>query len=678
MQHFFLPFLLFFLFLFPFLLPVAHFSVFLPFLFHFTLHPNPPLRLCLLFFSANVSISSSAVAAPSLLSTFFLFLSVVLSFPFFYPSSTLFLFFYSYFASFAFLILFPLFPLFSPFLPFFIFFTFYLCNSLTPSFSCFTPLPMFHVKHHFSHFPVLILHGEAVFLSSSFVPQLFFVFQTFKTFVFFLPFLCFYSFFLFFPYFRMFHTVLYFPFLRFIKLFNYVFVFLYKLNFLIRFFVFSEPFTKPDLGPLFSVFSPVCQDFISFSYFQVFVVIRFAFFLIFHSYVNYLVTRFIFGLHNHCCPQLPLQFAQLSSVFSLFPIFPFIFALYLSPFSLIMGKKHHIFPESIPFGRTLKGVLDMKHSKKLVTLSVLTTMSGAAIYFLNKTLDTAAIRKNLLAATEKEIFSWQFGDIFYTKKGTGTPMLLLHDLHCASSGREWQYIEDTLAQDHTVYTLDLLGCGRSDKPAITYTNFLYVQLIVTFIKQVIGCPTDVIASGLSGSFVVTACNTAPKCFGRIMMINPTDLAKLNKIPDKRSRFLKRMIELPLVGTLLYHTLTGRSNIELLFTESYYHNPFHRSPEDVDAFYESAHLQSSAGKYLFASLAGNYVNLNIGHALKHIDNSIFLIGGEEEPGIAETFALYTALNTSIETQILPKTKHMPQMEAPQALLDQIQIFFAPVQ
>ena len=152
MQHFFLPFLLFFLFLFPFLLPVAHFSVFLPFLFHFTLHPNPPLRLCLLFFSANVSISSSAVAAPSLLSTFFLFLSVVLSFPFFYPSSTLFLFFYSYFASFAFLILFPLFPLFSPFLPFFIFFTFYLCNSLTPSFSCFTPLPMFHVKHHFHIF----------------------------------------------------------------------------------------------------------------------------------------------------------------------------------------------------------------------------------------------------------------------------------------------------------------------------------------------------------------------------------------------------------------------------------------------------------------------------------------------------------------------------------------------
>ena len=176
MQHFFLPFLLFFLFLFPFLLPVAHFSVFLPFLFHFTLHPNPPLRLCLLFFSANVSISSSAVAAPSLLSTFFLFLSVVLSFPFFYPSSTLFLFFYSYFASFAFLILFPLFPLFSPFLPFFIFFTFYLCNSLffmfhtSPNVSRETSFFTFSSSHSSwrSSFLILFLRSPAVFRLSNF------------------------------------------------------------------------------------------------------------------------------------------------------------------------------------------------------------------------------------------------------------------------------------------------------------------------------------------------------------------------------------------------------------------------------------------------------------------------------------------------------------------------------
>ena len=319
-----------------------------------------------------------------------------------------------------------------------------------------------------------------------------------------------------------------------------------------------------------------------------------------------------------------------------------------------------------------------KNVQRLLTISILTSMTGAGIFAINKLINASAVIRNALHNKSQYFYDWKFGRIHYTIEGSGSPLLLLHDLSPASSSVEWKFLKKQLAKDHTVYCMDLLGCGCSDRPKITYTNFLYVQLITDFIKAVIKQPTDVLTSGLSGSFAVMACKNDSSIIRRIMMINPTDLAKLNKIPDKRSRFLKRMIELPLVGTLLYHTLTGRSNIELLFTESYYHNPFHRSPEDVDAFYESAHLQNSAGKYLFASLAGNYVNLNIGHALKHIDNSIFLIGGEEEPGIAETFALYTALNTSIETQILPKTKHMPQMEAPQALLDQIQIFFAPVQ
>ena len=53
--------------------------------------------------------------------------------------------------------------------------------------------------------------------------------------------------------------------------------------------------------------------------------------------------------------------------------------------------------------------------------------------------------------------------------------------------------------------MDLLGCGCSDRPKITYTNFLYVQLITDFIKAVIKQPTDVLTSGLSGSFAVMAC-----------------------------------------------------------------------------------------------------------------------------------------------------------------------------
>lgn len=313
--------------------------------------------------------------------------------------------------------------------------------------------------------------------------------------------------------------------------------------------------------------------------------------------------------------------------------------------------------------------------KKLITLGTITALSGVSIYLLNKAISAASVRKNLLSPeTESSYFKWQFGNIYYTKKGTGTPLLLIHDLNCSSSGYEWKYLVETLAKDHTVYCLDLLGCGRSDKPKITYTNYLYVQLITSFITHIIGCPADVIASSLSGSFVITACNHNPEAFRKIMLINPKDLAKLNRIPGKWSKFRKWMLDLPLIGTLLYHILVMRSNIELQFTEQYYYNPFHINSADIQVYYESAHRGKSAGKHLHSSIVGNYANLNITHALKQINNSIFIVGGAQETDIQETLALYTSLNTSIETVILPKAKHLPQLEAPADLLSQINIFF----
>lgn len=317
----------------------------------------------------------------------------------------------------------------------------------------------------------------------------------------------------------------------------------------------------------------------------------------------------------------------------------------------------------------------MKNSKKkLITISILTTLSGVAIYAVNRFISATSVMKNLLQTEESQYYHWQFGKVFYTKKGTGKPLLLIHDLQCSSSSYEWKNLIETLSKEYTVFAIDLLGCGRSDKPRITYTNFLYVQLITGFIKNIIGCPTDVIASGLSCSFVITACNTVPECFKKIMLINPEDLSKLNKIPNKKSKFVKCMLEVPLIGTLLYHTVTNHSNIELLFTEKLLYNPFHENHQDIDAFYEGAHRGKGDGKYLLSSLVGNYVNLNITHALKNVNNSIYILGGSAEEGIRETLALYTALNPSIETELISKAKHLPQLETPVEVLERIRIFF----
>ena len=68
------------------------------------------------------------------------------------------------------------------------------------------------------------------------------------------------------------------------------------------------------------------------------------------------------------------------------------------------------------------------------------------------------------------------------------------------SSMEWDKVIDTLSREHTVYTIDLLGCGKSDKPAITYTCYLYVQLLTDFIRDIIGEKTDIVATGASVFF----------------------------------------------------------------------------------------------------------------------------------------------------------------------------------
>lgn len=317
----------------------------------------------------------------------------------------------------------------------------------------------------------------------------------------------------------------------------------------------------------------------------------------------------------------------------------------------------------------------MKKRYTFIKLSILFTLTTGAIYATNQIIHSTATIKNMLHKKQDRYYKWKFGNIHYTVKGEGSPVLLLHDVTPCSNTAEWKYIIEGLSKTHTVYCMDLLGCGCSDRPKMTYTNYVYVQLLTDFIKEVIKEKTDVITSGLSGSFAVMACKNDSSVIDRLIMINPEDLPSLNQIPTKYSKLVKYLLEIPLIGTLLYNIIMCRANIDLLFTEKYLFNPFHEDQELADIFYESAHLDKSNGKYLLASMKGKYIYSNITQAIKSINNSIFIIEGKAENRCKESIALYTAINPSIEHEIIPNTRHLPHMEAPDAVLDCIDIFLS---
>ena len=315
-----------------------------------------------------------------------------------------------------------------------------------------------------------------------------------------------------------------------------------------------------------------------------------------------------------------------------------------------------------------------KSTRKLLTTSLLITATSTTIFAINKFINASAVVKNILKRKSENYFNWKFGKIHYTVHGSGSPILLIHDLLPCCSTEEWKYIVEPLAANHTVYCIDLLGCGCSDRPNITYTNFMYVQLITDFIKSVIKEKTDVITSGLSGSFVIMACKNDDTIINRIMMINPEDLAVLNQIPTRQSKIAKFIIDMPLIGTLVYNIIMSRNNIDLMFTENYMYNPFHQDTDLFDSYYESAHLDNGSGKYLLSSIKGKYIYCNIAQALKSINNSIYIIEGKSEKRAEENVALYTSLNPAIEYEIISHCKHLPHIECVRNILESTRVFF----
>lgn len=314
----------------------------------------------------------------------------------------------------------------------------------------------------------------------------------------------------------------------------------------------------------------------------------------------------------------------------------------------------------------------MKAKNKLFTLLLLSTGAVSATAALNKFIKVTATSKNLLAQSQSRCFKWRLGNVHYTKSGSGKPLLLIHDLNAASSGYEWNQMIARLQDTYTVYTIDLLGCGRSEKLNMTYTNYLYVQLISDFIKSEIGHRASVIATGESASIPIMACANTPDLFDQLMFINPLSLLDFSQLSGKTAKMYKFVVDLPILGTLLYHIASSKQAlIEEFMTKGFY-NPYSVKSSYIDSYYESAHLGKSP-KSIYASVKCNYTKCNITNALKKIDNSICLVGGAGIEQIEDRLDEYKAYNPAIETVVLPETKKLPQLESPAELCELIKTY-----
>jgi pimeloyl-ACP methyl ester carboxylesterase len=294
-----------------------------------------------------------------------------------------------------------------------------------------------------------------------------------------------------------------------------------------------------------------------------------------------------------------------------------------------------------------------------IALSGGAIIGAAAAYnaFARKGVDQLA---NLIGGEEGG-FEWRGSRIAFTRRGSGPPMLLVHGIHPAAWSYEWHDNVDALARSNTVYTIDLLGFGRSDRPAIRYSARLYISLISDFVHQVIGEPCVLVATSLSGAYAIVLAARDPQRFPAIALIAPTGLIRLNKTAGVGGEAGRLAVETPIVGTAMFNTLVSHRNLRRWLEKTYADDTV-VTDDLVDIYYWTAHQRGA--RHAPAAFISGHLNIDVRQALRRLTQPTLLVWGEEGSATPiEEFRGFRAVKPDLELSVLTPAGDLPHDERP---------------
>ena len=283
---------------------------------------------------------------------------------------------------------------------------------------------------------------------------------------------------------------------------------------------------------------------------------------------------------------------------------------------------------------------------------------GAAAAFNHMATRDVGPLENLIGGTEGW-FTWRGHRVAYTVRGQGTPVLLVHSVHAAASSYEWRSNVDVLARTHTVYTIDLLGFGRSDRPTVRYTPALFLGLLSDFARQVVAAPCTIIASSLAAAYAIVLGARDPGRFPALVLVAPVGVVRLNQNPRASGEFTRIAVDTPVVGTAVFNGLVSRRFIRAYLEAAYADNSL-VTDAMVEAYYTSAHQQGA--KHAPAAFVGQQLNVDVRDALRRLVQPALLVWGEQASmSPVEEMRGFLALKPDFEPAIFSPAGDLPHDE-----------------
>jgi pimeloyl-ACP methyl ester carboxylesterase len=266
---------------------------------------------------------------------------------------------------------------------------------------------------------------------------------------------------------------------------------------------------------------------------------------------------------------------------------------------------------------------------------------------------------------------------------TESPLILVHGF--GASLEHWQHNLTELAQNRSVYALDLLGFGASDKVFAPYSpSGLWAEQVCDFWSSLVQRPAIIVGNSIGSLVAIAAAAAQPElCLGLVLInlpdasVVPTQIPKALQGAIARVSRLMRPFTQGLVGVLtspplfspFFYVLRQPRLIRSWLANAYV-NPALITPERVAQFCDPA-FDLGAGRALRAmvthAIAAAGSDVSATAALSRLQVPILLLWGKQDKLVPPQLGpLFKPYNPRLELIELDQAGHCPQDECPEVV------------
>lgn len=254
------------------------------------------------------------------------------------------------------------------------------------------------------------------------------------------------------------------------------------------------------------------------------------------------------------------------------------------------------------------------------------------------------------------------------------PLMLLHGFG-ASIGH-WRQNLSVLGEHHTVYALDMLGFGASEKAIAPYNVALWVEQVYDFWKTFVRQPIVLIGNSIGSLVCMAAAATHPDMVRGLVMLNlPDPSIEEEMIPEPLRPVvatIKSWVASPLVLNLLFQLVRKPGGVRR-WASIAYANSDAVTDELVEILLGAAEDRGSARAFcaIFRAIVAPKFGPSVKQTLPHLQVPMLLLWGKNDRMIPLSLAAqFGGYNSNLKVVEIENAGHCLHDEAPEQVNPEI--------